>query len=123
MDRFSKFSAWFVAATIMAVILVVLCAGFGFVPGPVLILLLAAAYAWMLFAFFHYRQCRQEEFLQAVTAAAAVEAPLASAVWAYLQDRPRGPLREFLVALLLFFVFPGYYWLWYLLAKYDRKLD
>src|SRR5262249_27413498 len=73
--------------------------------------------------FLHYRQCRQEEFLQVVTAAAAAEAPLAQALGAYLRDRPRGPLHEFWVMLLLFFVFPGYYWVWYRRSNYDDKLE
>jgi type IV pilus assembly protein PilC len=87
-----------------------------------LLLVLASVYAWMLFAFLHYRQCRQEELLQVLAAAAESQAPLAPALWAYLHDRPHETLREIVVAVLLCFVFPGYYWIWYRGANYDRKV-
>lgn len=100
----------------------VLFAGLGYLS-LVVLLVLGAVYAWMLFAFLHYRQNRQEEFLQVITAAAEAEAPLAPALVAYLLDRPHGRLREFWVALLLFFVVPGYYWIVYRRGNYDRKVE
>lgn len=86
-------------------------------------LVLGAAYTWIVFGFLHYRQCRQEELLGVVRAAAAVQAPLPAALWAYLRDRPHDELREFWVGLLLNFVAPGYYWIWYRRFNYDRKVE
>jgi type II secretory pathway component PulF len=76
----------------------------------------------MLFAYFSYRQGRQEELLHVLTTAAEAEAPLAPALWAYLEDRPHGTMREFWVAVLLFFVLPGYYWFWHRRRSYDHKV-
>jgi type IV pilus assembly protein PilC len=105
----------------IGVVLLVLFFFAGF--GLFLLLLLAALYAWALFAFLHYRQCRQEEFLQVITVAAEARSPLSLALRAALADRPRGTLREFWVAALLFFVLPGYYWLWYRRSNFDSKID
>jgi type II secretory pathway component PulF len=122
MDRFWKASALLGSLAITAIFLLVLCAGLGYLA-LLLLLVVGAAYGWMLFTFLHYRQCRQEEFLQVLTAAAVAEAPLAPALEAYLRDRPHGPLRELWVALLLFFVIPGYYWFWYRRWSYDAKVE
>jgi type II secretory pathway component PulF len=80
-------------------------------------------YGWVAFAFQHYRQGRQTEFLQLLTTAAESGAPLAPALRAYLRDRPRGALREFWVGTLLFFVLPGYYWVWHRRHSFDRKVE
>lgn len=90
--------------------------------GAPVILLLLFFYGWMLTAFLHYREGRQVEFVTLLTTAAESGAPLAPAVRAYLHDRPRGPLREVWVAALLFFVLPGYYWLWHRRRSYDRRI-
>ncbi len=109
-----------------AAMLVLMLFYLGFGYGSLLLLLVVAAvYGWMLFAYWHYRDCRQEEFVQVLAAAAEAQAPLAPALWAYLDDRPQGTLREVFVALLLFFVVPGYYWLTrsrYGALSYDRKV-
>jgi type IV pilus assembly protein PilC len=118
MDRF-----WKTLSILFSIVAVLLVAFFFVGFGLFLLLLLAAAYSWTLFAFLHYRQCRQEEFLQVITVAAQARAPLSPALRAALADRPRGTLREFWVAVLLFFVFPGYYWLWYRRHNYDTKID
>jgi type II secretory pathway component PulF len=110
------------AAFVAGLALMLLFAGAGYVS-VLLLLVLVAGYCWMLFAFAHYRQCRQEEFLLVLTAAAGADAPLVPALGAYLHDRPRGGLREVLVALMLFFVVPFYYWLWYRTFNYDRKVE
>jgi type IV pilus assembly protein PilC len=86
------------------------------------LLLLMLAYGWMLFAYLHYRQGRQEEVLHLLRTAAEAQAPLAPALWAYLHDRPQGPLREFWVGLILFFVLPGYYWVWHRRHNFDQKV-
>jgi type II secretory pathway component PulF len=110
------------AAYAAGLVLMLAYAGLGY-PSLLLLLVLATLYGWMLFAFLHYRQARQEEFLQVLAAAAEAEAPLAPALWAYVRDRPRGVLREIWIAFLLFFVVPGYYWLWYRGHSYDRKVE
>ena len=40
----------------------------------------------------------------------------------YLSDRPQGQMRELWVALLLFFVAPGYYWFWHRRHCFDSKV-
>jgi type II secretory pathway component PulF len=124
MRRFGKvvaliFSCGFFAALVVAMFSL-LGLGYG---GLLLLLIIGAMYGWMLFAFWHYRGCRQEEFVQVLAAAAEAQAPLAPALWAYLRDRPTGGLYEFWVVLLLFFVVPGYYWIWYSGSSYDRKVE
>jgi type IV pilus assembly protein PilC len=90
--------------------------------GVLAILALLALYSWVLIAYFQYRYGRQEEFLHLLKTAADLEAPLAPTLWAYLRDRPQGPEREFWVAGLLFFVLPGYYWLWHRQHAFDHKI-
>ncbi len=109
--------------------LIMLCLGLGLAlivggvaPGLPLLLLLLLVYGWMLSAYLHYRQGRQDELLHFLSTAAESQAPLAPALWSYLHDRPQGALREFWIALLLFFVFPGYYWVWHRRHSYDQKV-
>src|SRR5262249_36398673 len=91
--------------------------------GLLFITLLGVAYMWAAFAFVRYRSLRRDELLQVLATAAETGAPLAAALRAYLLDRPHGPLHEFWVATLLFFLLPGYYWLWHKNHSYDRKVD
>lgn len=79
-------------------------------------------YCWMLIAFLQYRQARQEELWQVLTTAVQASAPLPQALRAYLRDRPHGLWRNIWSAVLLWFVFPGYYWIWYIWNNYDRKV-
>jgi type IV pilus assembly protein PilC len=110
------------AAYAFLLVMVLLALGLGY-ASLLILFVLAALYGWMLFAFLHYRQCRQEEFLQVLAAAAEAEVPLAPALWAYVRDRPRGGLRGVWAAVLLCVVVPGYYWLWYRGSNYDRKVE
>jgi len=87
-----------------------------------LLLVVVLAYGWMLHAYLHYRSGRQDELLHLLAATAESGAPLAPAVRAYLRDRPRRGWRAFWAAVLLFFVVPGYYWVWHRRHSYDRKL-
>jgi type II secretory pathway component PulF len=124
MHRFARITALLFSCSIFAALLVLMFVALGIGYGSFLVLLvLGATYGWMLFAFWHYRGCRQEEFVQVLVAAAEGQAPLAPALWAYLRDRPSGTLREAWLALLLFFVVPGYYWIWYGRSSYDRKVE
>ncbi|HEV3119480.1 MAG TPA: hypothetical protein VGY58_20655, partial [Gemmataceae bacterium] len=74
-----------------------------------LLVLLLAAYVWMLFAFLHYRRGRQQELAHVIKTAVDAQIPLPDALRAYLVDRPRGTMREMWVVFLQFFLLPGYY--------------
>jgi type II secretory pathway component PulF len=76
----------------------------------------------MFSSYLQYRRGRQAELQQLLTTAAEAGAPLAPALRAYLRDRPRGPAREMWVAGLLFFVVPGYYWIWHRRNNFDQKV-
>jgi type II secretory pathway component PulF len=100
--------AWyFIGLPIMGWMLV---AAFG-QAGAFLYLFLFVIWCWELFAFANYRYCRQEEFVHLLQTAAATQAPVEAALRAYLEDRPREQWYRFWVVCLLFFVFPGYYWI------------
>lgn len=79
--------------------------------GDLLFLFLFTLWCWQLFAYCHYRYCRQEEFLYVLQTAADTQAPIESVLRAYLKDRPKGDAYRVWVAILLTFVFPGYYWI------------
>ena len=87
--------------------------------GDFLFLNLVAFWMWMLFTHAQYRHCRQEEFLYLLQTAAATQAPIESVLRAYLNDRPREHVYR---GVLLFFVFPGYYWL-HLKRSFDHRLS
>ncbi len=88
----------------------------------VLVLALGLLYFWMALSYFHYRHGRQDELLHVLTTTVEAKAPLAPALWAYLDDRPRGPWRETWVFLMLLFVVPGYYWFWHRRHSFDHKV-
>jgi general secretion pathway protein F len=94
----------------------------GLYPGYVLLFIVVVYYGWVLFAYLHYREGRQDEFLHLLTTAVEAELPLGPALWSYLKDRPRSLQREVWVAMLLFFVFPGYYWIWHRRHSFDAKV-
>ena len=94
----------------------------GLLALPGLLLLMLSVYGWMIYAFVQYREGRQEEFTYLLQSAAEAQAPLAPVIRSYLADRPHGMLREFWVFLLLFFVFPGYYFFWHRQHTYDRRV-
>jgi type II secretory pathway component PulF len=107
---------------ILVALAVMLLFSLGLVPGAVPIMFWGLVYGWMLYTYLHYRQGRQEEMLQVLITASQSSAPLAPAIRAYVADRPQGVMREFWVALILFFVFPGYYWIWHRRHSFDRKI-
>jgi type II secretory pathway component PulF len=88
-------------------------------PGAYIELLLFALWSWEVFTFCHYRHARQEEFLSVLQTAVATQAPLETTLRAYLADRPREHLYR---GVLLFFVFPGYYFI-HLQRSFDRRLN
>jgi type IV pilus assembly protein PilC len=87
--------------------------------GLFLYVFLFALWCWELYAYAHYRFCRQEEFLYVMQTAAAIQGPLEAILGAYLEDRPREHLWR---CSLLFFVFPGYYG-FHLHRSFDARLD
>lgn len=121
MKSAGKILVFVISPMIALLALGVVALTFGAVTTPLACVVLAF-YGWMLSAFFHYRYGRQEELAFLLASAAEADAPLAPALRAYLADRPQGTEREFWVALLLFFVVPGYYWLWHRRHSFDRRL-
>ncbi|MCI0462554.1 MAG: type II secretion system F family protein [Gemmataceae bacterium] len=110
---------WFVL--FLPMLGVALVFALGLLPGLIVFLLLFLWWCWQLFAYVQYRFCRQEEFLHVLQTAAATQAPLESVLRAYLEDRPQGGLYRFWVGSLLFFVFPGFYWV-HLQRRFDARL-
>jgi type II secretory pathway component PulF len=106
--------AFFVGLPFLAACLIGTMQLFGFF----LLVFLFFFWCWELFAFSHYRFCRQEEFLHLLQTAAATKAPVESMLRAYLDDRPREQIYRFA---LLFFVFPGYYWI-HMQRSFDVRL-
>ena len=103
------------------VLLAVLAMTLGYF-GVIVFFVIMSVYGWVLFSFVHYRSGRQDELVQVLITAAESDAPLSSALWAYVLDRPQGNQRELWVATILFFVLPGYYWIWHRQNSFDRKL-
>ena len=54
--------------------------------------------------------------------AAETKSPLAIAVWAYVEDRPRGPLRRFCEGAFTNFLVLGFYWSWHKQCRFDRRV-
>src|SRR5262249_27038935 len=121
MKSFRRVLFFIIALVAVFAILGVLAIGLGYL-GAIVFFLIVSAYGWVMFSFLHYRYGRQGELVQVLISAAESDAPLSSAVWAYLLDRPQGNQREIWVATLLFFVLPGYYWIWHRRHSFDRKL-
>lgn len=88
-----------------------------------MLLIVFLLYGWLLYAFFKYRQSRQEEFLHFLAVTVETQAPLAPALDAYVRDRPQGPLREFFVMGMLLIAMPGYYWIWHQRHSFDHKIS
>ncbi len=91
--------------------------------GVLPVIVLAVYFTWIFYARMQYRYCRRVELLYLLAGAAEEGVPLAPALRAYLKDRPRGSVREFWVASLLFFVLPGYYWIWHRRNHFDRQVE
>jgi general secretion pathway protein F len=107
---------WLVAVLTVAVV------GLHTVAAVMVFMSLCLLYGWMLLAFFHYRQGRQEELLHLLATIVDARVPLGPALWAYLDDRPGGTWRESWVFVLLLFVVPGYYWFRHRRHSYDSKV-
>ena len=78
---------------------------------------------WMYYAFLRYRQGRQAELRQLLTAIVESNGPLSPALRAYAADRPDDSVRTVWLVVLLNVLFPGYYWLWYTRRTFDRRVE
>jgi type II secretory pathway component PulF len=114
-----------IIATWLSAVLFVLFVLFAFGWSAMFVLFaLFAFYGWIVYSFLFYRVCRREELLHLFASAAEGGVPLAAALRAYLQDRPRGEMRAFwLASLLCLFPLPGFYWIWYRRTNFDRKVE
>ena len=111
--------AWFfVGFPLLTAVLLIRPLGSG---GALLYLFLSVIWCWEVYVYFHYRFCRQEEFLFVLRSAAVTQAPVEAMLRAYWEDRPRGYGYRFWVGCLLFFVFPGYFW-FHAKYCYDAKV-
>jgi type II secretory pathway component PulF len=77
---------------------------------------------WVAYAYFRYRQARQDELLQVITAALEAGLPLSPAIRAYLRDRPHEEEGGVWDALLLF-VMPPAFLLWHQRQGFDHKVE
>jgi type II secretory pathway component PulF len=91
------------------------------VPGAFLFLLLAVLWVYEWFAYSHYLFCRQQELLQVFKTAEATQAPVEKLLRAYWEDRPRNVGYRFFTGAIMFFVFPGYYWM-HMYHGFDARL-
>src|SRR5262245_52534798 len=73
-----------------------------------LLLFLMLAVVWMGYAFFRYRQVRQDELLQVLAMAVEAQLPLGPAIRAYLQDRPGEGTGGTWDAVLMVLLLPGF---------------
>ncbi len=125
MNRFHRLMQGFAFAAAFGFLLLLVCGGLLLInppigiPGDFLVLLI---YGWVIYAFIQYREGRQQEVTHLLCTAAESQAPLAPALWAYLDDRPRGTLREFWTGTMMFFLLPGYYWIWHRRHSFEKKV-
>jgi type IV pilus assembly protein PilC len=115
----SIFALWVVGIACFGLILA--AAGWGS-----LIVLIASGgvLGWITYAFLYYRYCRREELLHLLAGSIEDGVPLAPALRAFVQDRPRGPMRNFWLACLLGVLpVPGFYWIWYRQNNFDRRIE
>ena len=77
---------------------------------------------WSLVSFFYYRHVRQEEFHNLLQSAFESDKPIIPMLTAYLQDRPKGYFREFMIICFLSFMNPAYYLIYYKFWRFDKKV-
>src|SRR5438270_238016 len=110
MNRIAKVLAFLGGGAAVVIVAAVL-----FKWGGLLVLLLVGAlYAWVPYSYFHYRYVRQQELLNLMATAAEAGSPIGPALWAYLDDRPRGGVRDAWASLVLFFMRH---------TSFDRRLE
>ena len=77
---------------------------------------------WALVSFFYYRHVRQEEFHNLLQSAFESDKPIIPMLTAYLQDRPKGYFREFMIICFLSFMNPAYYLIYYKFWRFDKRV-
>lgn len=77
---------------------------------------------WSLVSFFYYRHVRQEEFQNLLQSTFEADKPLVPMLSAYLIDRPKGYLREFMIISFLSLMNPAYYLIYYRLWRFDKQV-
>jgi type IV pilus assembly protein PilC len=113
---------WFTAAAgtlFLLALAVFIIATLGVALALPALLFLMLVVGWMLNAYLRYRQARQDELLQVMTAAVEARLPLAPAIRSYVRDRPHSGEGGWDIV-LLFFCPPGY-WLWHQRHSFDRR--
>jgi type IV pilus assembly protein PilC len=98
----------------------------GFKGGGAWVMLFIVAgiilYGFAGYGYLHYRAVRQEELRDVLAVAAQTHSPLAIAVWAYVEDRPRGPLRRFCEGAFTNLLVMGSYWSLHKQRRFDRRV-
>jgi type II secretory pathway component PulF len=89
-------------------------------PSLPVLLFLMLAIGWVLYAYFRYRQARQDELLQVIVTAVEAQLPLGPAIRAYLRDRPHGGQTGVWDGLLLFLMPPAFV-LWNQRYSFDHR--
>ena len=77
---------------------------------------------WALVSFFYYRHVRQEELHNLLQSAFEADKPIIPMLTAYLQDRPKGYFREFIIIAFLSAMNPAYYLIYYRFWRFDRRV-
>jgi type II secretory pathway component PulF len=80
----------------------------------------ALGIGWVAYAYFRYKQARQDELLQVMTAALEAGLPLSPAIRAYVHDRPHEEEGGIWDALLLFLMPPAFL-LWHQRQSFDTR--
>jgi type II secretory pathway component PulF len=90
--------------------------------GPLSVILAIIFYGLVIKAFVEYRFLRRTELRYALATAAEAQAPLAPAIWAYVNDRPGGFGRRVWEAVLLNSFIVGYYFTWHRTRSFDNRV-
>ena len=101
--------------------LVLILIKLGLVPSLPLDLFLMLGAGWIAYAVIRYRQMRRSELLSVLALAAEARLPRPAAARAYVMDRPTDAQGSWDVILL--FLFPPAYWLWYQRHGFDARVE
>lgn len=78
---------------------------------------------WALVSFFYYRHVRQEEFRNLLQSTFESETSVVPMLNSYLEDRPKGFFREWLIFCFLSFLNPAYYFICYKRWRFDKQVE
>lgn len=77
---------------------------------------------WAMVSFFYYRHVRQEEFHNLLLSTFEADKPIVPMLNAYIADRPKGYVREFIIICFLSFMNPAYYLIYYKFWRFDKRV-